>query len=154
MAALSQISDFLSRRRIAVVGVSRNPHDFTRLLFREFVHRGYDVVPVHPGIPEMEGRPCFARVSDVTPPVEAAFLLTSPLVTNQVVHDCVAAGVTRVWMHRAAGAGAVSPEAVAYCETNGIQVVAGECPLMFFPNAGFLHCAHGWLRRITGRYPN
>ena len=44
MATLDEIRDFLSLKRIAVVGVSRNPKDFTRSLFREFVRRGYDVV--------------------------------------------------------------------------------------------------------------
>ena len=154
MTALAQICEFLSSRRVAVVGVSRNAHDFSRAVFREFVERGYDVVPVHPGVAEIEGRPCFARVGEITPPVEAALLLTTPQVTNEVVEDCAAAGVQRVWMHRATGVGAVSREAVAYCQAHGIHVVAGECPMMFFPDCGFVHRVHGFVRRITGRYPS
>jgi predicted CoA-binding protein len=153
MAALAEISEFLSSGRVAVVGVSRDEKDFSRVLFREFVKHGYDAVPVHPGVAEMEGRPCFARVAEITPPVDAALVMTAPQVTNDVVKDCRAAGVNRVWMYRAAGAGAVSPEAVAYCQANGIRVVAGECPFMFFPDAGVVHRLHGFVRRITGRYP-
>jgi len=41
-------SDFLAQRRIALVGVSRDPRDLSRALFRELRGRGYDVVPVHP----------------------------------------------------------------------------------------------------------
>ena len=154
MTTRAQVSDFLNQRRLAVVGVSRNAKDFTRLLFREFVNRGYDAVPVHPGVAEIEGRPCFARVGEIMPPVDTVLVLTAPPVTNEVVHDCAAAGVTRVWMYRAAGAGAVSREAVTFCEANGIHVVAGECPFMFFPDSGFVHRLHGFVRRITGRYPN
>jgi uncharacterized protein len=153
MATMKQVSGFMQRKRLAVVGVSRNPRDFTRTLFREFVRRGYDAVPVHPGVSEMEGRPCFSTVREIGPPVEAAVLLTSPEVTDHVVRDCAEAGISSVWMYRATGAGAVSRQAVAFCESNHIDVVAGECPLMFFPNTGLLHRAHACIRQLTGRYP-
>lgn len=153
MATLEQIRDFLSLKRIAVVGVSRNPKDFTRSLFREFVRRGYDVVPVNPGVCQLEGRPCYARLSHVDPPVEAALLLTAPAVTDSVVRDCADAGVPRVWMYRGAGAGAVSRQAVCFCESRGMSVVAGECPFMFFRDVGLPHQWHAKIRRWRGRYP-
>lgn len=152
-ASVANIAEFLGRRRLAIVGVSRNPKDFTRSLFREFVTRGYEVVPVHPGIEEIEGQRCYARVQEIAPPVEAVLMLTPPAVTNEIAHDCVEAGVAEVWMYRAAGAGAVSREAIAYCEAHGIHVIPGECPFMFFPQTGFPHRMHGFVRRITGRYP-
>jgi predicted CoA-binding protein len=153
MASLDQIRAFLSAKRLAVAGVSRNPKDFSRLLFREFLRRGYDAVPVHPDAGEIDGCACFARLQDVAPPVEAVLLMTPPAATEQVVRDCAEAGVKQVWMYRAAGAGAVSRPAVDYCESRGIDVIEGECPLMFFENTGFLHRLHGFIRKITGRYP-
>ena len=152
-ASLAGIREFLGRRRLAMVGVSRNPKDFTRSLFREFVTRGYEVVPVHPGIEEIEGHRCYARIQEIAPPVEAVLVLTPPAVTYEIAHDCVEAGVAELWMYRATGAGAVSREAIAYCEANGIRVIPGECPFMFFPQTGFPHRVHGLVRRITGRYP-
>ena len=137
MATLEQTRDFLSRKCMAVVGVSRNPKGFTRSLLREFARRGYDVVAVHPGVCQLEGRPGYARLSDVDPPVEGALLLTTPAVTDSVVRDCADASVPRVWMYRAAGA--VSRQAVCFCESRGMSVVAGECPFMFFPQVGFPH---------------
>jgi predicted CoA-binding protein len=153
MASLDQIKAFLGVKRLAVAGVSRNPNDFSRVLFREFLNRGYDAVPVHPGGGEIEGRACFARLQDVTPPVEAVLLMTSPTATEQVVRDCAEAGVKQVWMYRATGAGAVSREAVGFCESRGMNVIAGECPMMFFQDAAFYHQLHGFIRKITGRYP-
>jgi predicted CoA-binding protein len=73
-----RIDDFLGQKRLAIVGVSREPNDFTRALFREFLTRGYDVAPVNPAITEMEGQHCFARLQEVAPPVDGAVLLTSP----------------------------------------------------------------------------
>lgn len=153
MTTLTQICDFLGSHRLAMVGVSHNSKDFTRTLFRAFLDRGYDAVPVHPGITEIDGHSCFAHVREISPPVDAALLLTSPAVTDFVVRDCAEAGVMRVWMYRATGAGAVSSTAVEFCEANGISVVAGECPFMFFPDAGLIHGLHRCVRKITGRYP-
>ena len=153
MATLDQIGTFLAAKHIAIAGVSRKPNDFSRVLFREFLRRGYDAVPVHPGGGEIDGRTCFARLQEIVPPVDAVLLMTSPTATGQVVRDCAEAGVKHVWMYRAAGTGAVSGEAVDYCDSRGIDVIAGECPLMFFEDAALLHRLHGLIRKITGRYP-
>ena len=67
MASKQSIESFLSCRRIAVFGVSRDPRDFSRSVFRAFVERGYDAVPVNPHGGEAEGRPC-ARTRRSAPP--------------------------------------------------------------------------------------
>lgn len=145
------IGRFLARRRLALVGVSRNPSDFSARLFRDLVARGYDVVPVNPHLDEIGDRRCYARVQEIWPPVKAALLLTPPALTNQVVRDCAEAGVEAVWMHRGAGAGAVSPEAAAFCRAHGIQVIEGECPYMYLPHAGAVHRIHGFVRRLLSQ---
>lgn len=151
--SLETIDEFLAQKRIALVGISREPKEFSILLFEEFCRRGYEVVPVNPNTPDVLGRRCFARVQDIQPPVDAAILMTSPEVTDAVVRDCAEAGIPRVWMYRAAGHGAVSSKAVEFCRAHGIQVVPGECPFMFWSDAHAGHRLHGFIRKITGRYP-
>jgi uncharacterized protein len=138
---------FLALRRFAVVGVSRSEKDFTRGVMRELIKRGYDVVPVHPSAAEIEGRRCFGRLSDIEPPVEGALLFTSPVMTAGVVRDAVPSGIRRVWMHRGAGPGAASPEAIAICAENDIEVIEGLCPFMVLPQTSRPHRLHGFFRR-------
>jgi predicted CoA-binding protein len=151
--SLETISDFLAQKRIAMVGVSRKKTDFITGLFKELCKRGYDVVPVNPNATEVLGRRCFARVQDINPPVEAALLMTPAKLTDAVVKECAEAGINRVWMYRARGQGAVTPEAVAFCREHGISVVPGQCPFMFLPDTGAVHRFHGFIRRIAGSYP-
>jgi predicted CoA-binding protein len=54
------IEAFLAQKRIAMIGISRNPKDFSASLFSELERRGYDIVPVNPKASEVMGRPCFA----------------------------------------------------------------------------------------------
>ena len=153
MASLSSIDEFLGRKRFAVVGVSRNPKDFTRTLFRELRDRGYEAIPVNPNLQEIDGAPCFASLRDIQPGVEAALLLTNPSVTEVVVRECAEAGVRQVWMYRAIGSGAVSAAALSFCEAHGIDAVDGECPFMFLPHTGWPHRVHGFCKKLLGRYP-
>jgi predicted CoA-binding protein len=151
---IETIRRFLAIDRFAMVGVSHSQSEFSRALWREFRDRNYDVVPVNPSVGEIDGRRCYARVQDIKPPVKAVLLMTAPAVTDAVVRDCAEAGVELVWMYRAGGAGAVSPEAAGFCDAHGIAVIPGECPMMFLENTAWFHRAHGWVRRITGRYPS
>jgi len=153
MSTLQRIDDFLGSKRLAMIGVSREPKDFTRGLLREFQRRGYDVVPVNPNAGEIEGVRSFRRVQDIRPAVDGALLMTTPAATDGVVRDCLEAGVKRVWMYRGAGPGAVSRKAVEFCEANGISVVPGYCPYMFWNDSGFVHRLHGFVLKLIDRYP-
>jgi predicted CoA-binding protein len=148
---LERARELLSARRIAVVGVSRNEKDFSRYLLRELAGRGYDVVPVNPALDAAEGRPAFARVQDVRPPPDAVLVLTPPDRTLDVLRDCVAAGVRRVWLHRGAGRGAADRRALQFCVENGLEVVHDLCPFMALPHAGFPHGVHRFFRTAFGR---
>lgn len=150
--SLEVIEDFLAQKRIAMVGVSRDPKHFSVYLFKELCRRGYDVIPVHPQTTELFGHLCFARVQEIQPPVDAALLMTPSMVTEAVVADCAQAGVRRIWMYRASGNGAVNANAVDFCRQHEIALVPGECPFMFLPGNGF-HALHGFFRKITGQFP-
>ncbi len=147
------VQAFLGLHRIALVGVSREPAHFSRTLFREFLRRGYDVVPVNPASDEIEDRRSYSSVAAIEPPVEGALLMTPAPSSEGAVRDCDSAGVKRVWLFRGGGTGAVSPEAVAFAKDHGMQMVAGECPLMFLPKTGLGHALHGWVCKIIGKYP-
>lgn len=150
---IADVRDFLSLRRIALVGVSRDPKELSRMLFREMCDKGYEMVPVNPAVGELESRRCFARVQDIEPPVEGALVMTAAQKTEQVVRDCAEASIRRVWMHRGGGQGSVSREAVEFCHQQGMRLVEGYCPFMFLAHTQFVHRVHGFFSKLTGSYP-
>lgn len=150
---MEDVKDFLAHKRLALVGASHEEGEFSRMVMRELLQRGYDVVPVNPSADTIEDRACFARVSDVEPPVDGALLMTRREVTPTVVDECLEAGISRIWMHRGAGPGAVDQEAAERARARGARVIDGQCPLMFLPDAGFGHRLHGFGRKLVGAYP-
>jgi predicted CoA-binding protein len=140
---------FLAGRRFALVGVSRREQDFSRMVLRELLRRGYDVVPVSPALAgqQVEGRLAVASLAGLSPPVSGALFMTPPGATGAAVAEAIAAGVRRVWLHRGGGPGAASPEALAACRAAGLVPITGLCPFMALPDAGWFHRLHGLLRR-------
>jgi len=155
VTTLRQVDDFLALQRLAVVGVSRDPKHFSYVLWQELRQRRYEAVPVNPNTEELDGQRCYARVSEIRPPVQGVLVMTPASATEAVVRDCIEAGVTHIWMHKGAGggAGAVDPTAIALCQEHGIELVAGQCPYMFLPGTSFFHGLHGSFRKLTGAYP-
>jgi uncharacterized protein len=147
------INEFLMQRRFAMVGVSRNSNDFSCKLFKDFIHRGYDVIPVNPNVNQIEGRYCFRNVQEIKPQVTAALLMTSRAVTDQVVRECILSGMTLIWMYGISGAKNVSQSALQSCEENRIRVIPGYCPYMFMPKTAVFHRFHGFIWRALGKYP-
>ncbi|HEX2569527.1 MAG TPA: CoA-binding protein [Polyangia bacterium] len=147
------IDDFLAQRRIALVGASHDEKDFSRLVLRELRQRGYEVLPVNPKVERIDDLTCYPRVQDIPGSVGGAIVMTPPEVTRQVVADCVAAGIPRVWMHKGGGTGAVDEQAIELCHRQAIAVVEGECPLMFLQNTGWVHRAHAWFKKLRHTYP-
>jgi hypothetical protein len=43
---------------------------------------------------------------------------------------------------------------VQYCKANGIHVIPGYCPFMFWPDAAFVHRLHRGLLMVFGRMPD
>lgn len=150
--SIATIEEFLSHKRLALVGASHDPKDFSRAVMRELTARGYDVVPVNrrPGV--IGDRPSYAHVVDIPVAVDGAIVMVPGREARAVVEDCIRAGVPRVWLHRGAGHGSSTPEALAAARDEGLVVVDGECPLMFACGSG-VHAFHGAVRRLSGHFP-
>lgn len=153
MSEKRMIDEFLSRKRIAIAGVSSKPSDFSRLVFHEFASRGYEVIPVHPTMAEMDGHRCYPHLQEIAPAAEAVLIMTSPAQALGVLRDAVDSGIRSAWLYGAVGEGASSPEAIDFCQQNGIDVVTHQCPLMFLEDAGLIHRVHGWCKHLVGSYP-
>ncbi len=147
MSMLDAAAEFLASGRIALVGVSRSEKDLSRLVLRELLAHGHDVVPVSLHLASAEGRACVRRVQDVRPSVDAALIMVPRDQTEGVVQDCIAAGVKRVWMHRGAGAGSATTGAIEACTRAGVHVVTDLCPLMALPGAAWPHRLHRFFRK-------
>ena len=135
----NMVKDFLSQKKIAVVGVSDKRETGCNLNYKKFKDNGYQVFAVNPRISTFEGDACYPDLKSIPEKVDAVFILASPKVTEQIVDQCVELGVKHVWMHcmmgtkpgLAASMTSVSQSAVDKARANGITVIPGSCPNQF-----------------------
>jgi len=152
----SKVDNFLSQKRIAVVGVSRHQrqHPAAQLIYNRLKSSGHEVFPVNPLIRTFQGDTCYPDVGSIPGGVDGAVVVTRPETTEKIARDCADAGVPRVWMHSSVGGGSsVSQSAVDFCGEHGMTVIAGGCPMMFGDNVDFGHTCMRWLLRVSGRLP-
>jgi uncharacterized protein len=147
-------SEFLSHKRIAVTGVSREPGTHgSNAVYQRLRQRGYQVFAVNPNADKVEGDPSYPDLKSIPGGVEAVVIGTRPERAMATMHECAELGINHVWMHRGPGAGSVSIDATGYGRERGINVIPGGCPLMFEPTSDGMHKAMKFMFTLTGAVP-
>ncbi len=148
MPARAVIDDFLSQRRVAVVGVSRDPKKFSNAVFKRLVKDGKTVYAVNREADTVEGARSYHSLRDLPEPIDGVIVLVKAERAADVVRDAIDVGVPRVWLQRGGGPGSVSPDAVQLCKEHGVACVDGACVLMWEEPVKGIHRAH---RAFSGR---
>jgi predicted CoA-binding protein len=156
MATLKEAAaEFLSKKRIAVAGVSREKggsHGGNPVYVR-LRDRGYEVFAVNPNAEEVEGDACYPNVAAIPGGVEAVVIATRPEVASDVMRDCIELGIKHVWLHRGPGSGSASDAATELGISNDVTVINGGCPLMHAPTSDFGHSMMRGVLSLVGRLP-
>jgi predicted CoA-binding protein len=150
MVSRSVIDDFLAHKRLAFVGASHDPNEFSASVYRELKRHGYQLHPVNPHAGEIDGDPCVASVDELPDDIEGAIVMVPADAAAAVVEACIERDIPRVWLHKGGGPSSVSDEAVVLCREHGIEVVDGACPMMFMEDAAWFHRVHRWGREVSG----
>ena len=147
-------TDFLSCRRIAVTGVSREPKDHGgNIVYKRLRDRGYEVFAVNPNAQTLEGDPAYPDLHSIPGGVEAVVIATRPEQAAGTMREAADMGISRAWMHRSFGAGSVSDEATTFGRERGMTVIDGGCPLMFGPTSDGGHKFMCAVLKLTGKVP-
>lgn len=145
--------EFLAQKRIAVVGVSRNPEEAANFVFRKLRASGREVFAVNPRADVVEGARCYSALRSIPDGVDAVVVFTPASASASVVQECADLGISYVWLHRSLGAGSVSSEAIEVARQNGITLIAGACPAMYCAPVDLPHRCMRWVLDFAGRLP-
>ena len=87
MSKKELIQKFLSSERIAVAGVSRNNKKFGYTVFKDLKTKGYNVIPVNPNLPDIDGEVCYSSVNDISGNVSALLTVIQPSQTENLLKN-------------------------------------------------------------------
>ncbi|MDX1415323.1 MAG: CoA-binding protein [Candidatus Promineifilaceae bacterium] len=152
MTFKTKAEEFLAQEYIAVAGVSRSSDGTANLIYKKLKETGHQVFAVNPNTESVEGDPCYPNMQAVPANIDGAVIVTRPELTEEIVRDCVAANVPRVWMHNNTFMpSSVSDQATQYCLDHDVTVIAGGCPMMFMD---FGHKCMRWVLSAMNRLPD
>jgi predicted CoA-binding protein len=146
-----QITAFFDQKNIAFIGISRNASDFSRVVYKEFVNRNYNIIPVNPNASEIDGKNCYASIDDVQSPVDAAFIFV-PSSAGDISKKCIDKGIKNIWIYNGKQEN-TDNFITGVADSSGINIISGYCPMMFIPGTGWFHKMHGFFTKLSGKYP-
>jgi len=149
MTSKASVEAFVRGKTFALVGASASGKRFGCMAIEELRKRGYRVLAVHPRAETIQGEPAFRSLADLPEKVDGVIVVVPPAESEKVVREARDAGIGRAWLQQ----GAESQAAIEICEKGGMDVVHGECILMFARPVGFLHGMHRWIWGLLGKLP-
>lgn len=149
MATRAPIDRFFDSEAFAVIGVSADRKKFGNTVFRNMRDAGLTVFPVHPTLDSVEGEACYHSVGELPAEVNSVVTVVPPPQTERVIPLCAERGVTSVWMQP----GSSSAPAIDTARAAGMNVVDGQCILMFLEPVKSIHKVHRWINKVVGTYP-
>ncbi len=115
-------------KRIALVGASDNPARPSYIVFKYLLERGYDVIPVNPGLVGrgLLGRPAYASLKDVPGPIDMVEIFRNSEAAGPITDEALALDPLPkvVWMQLSVR----NDAAAARAEARGVEVVMNRCP--------------------------
>lgn len=127
MSIAEKINLFLAGEKFAVVGASADRSKYGNKVLRCYQMNGREAIPVNPKEKIIEGVAAVSSVLDLPDDVKSISVITPPHITEKVVAESIAKGITNIWMQP----GAESKAAVGTCLEHGINVIAdGSCILV------------------------
>ena len=130
-----------SVKTVALVGASNNPARPSFIVLKYLLERGYDVVPVNPGLAggEILGRPVHARLAEVPKPVDMVEIFRNSAAAGPITDEALALDPLPkvIWMQLSVR----NDEAAERAEAKGVTVVMDRCPKIEY---GRLSGEIGW----------
>src|SRR5918993_743129 len=121
-----------SVKTIALVGASNNPARPSWIVTKYLLERGYDVIPLNPGLAggEILGQKVYAKLADIPRPVDMVEIFRNSQAAGPITDEALALDPLPkvIWMQLSVR----NDEAAAKAEAKGLKVVMDRCPKIEF----------------------
>ena len=126
------MASLLQCKNWALVGATSNKSKFGYKILQVMRNNGLHVLPVNPGLQEIEGQPCYASLADLPEAVEAVNVVVPPKVALGILEECQRLNISKVWLQP----GADTAEVVEKAKALGLQVVYDACIMIELRHKG------------------
>lgn len=142
------IDKFISLRRIAIVGYSRNNKKFGNYVYNELNKKGIQVFAINPNEKEINGVKCNSSIIELNNKIDGVFICVSSDTVVEILKDAASIGLKSIWLQQ----GAESKEAIETAQKLQLEMVYGKCLLMYMQPVQSFHKFHrtiwSWIGKL------
>ncbi len=149
MSTLTSIQEFLTPKKMAIAGVSRDEKKFGNQLYRDLKQNGYEIYPINPKAESISGAKCYSTVSELPDEVKHLLIVTPKEQTEGVVSEGISKGIKNMWIQQMSE----TKESIELAEKNGVNIISHHCIYMFADPVKGFHKFHRGLAKMFGKYP-
>lgn len=120
-----QIHDFLSMKKVAVIGMSKNSFKAAHYVPKYLSENGYDIMPVNPTTDEILGKKCYNDVSEIDGEIDIVDIFRPSDQVLSVIQEAIKKKPKVIWLQE----GIHNFEAEELARKEGINVVFNRCML-------------------------
>jgi predicted CoA-binding protein len=110
-------------KRIALFGASPKADRPSHRIMKFLLEKGYEVIPIRPGVKEILGQRCYPSVIEVAGGIDLALIFRRSEEVLPIVEQAMRRGAKAVWMQE----GIVSREAFQRAQEGSLRAVMDRC---------------------------
>jgi uncharacterized protein len=145
----ASINTFLETRKLAIAGVSRDQKKLGYAVVKKLKETGFDLYLIHPEAENLHGERAYRAIADLPGDIGGLLIMTPKSGTMKLVEDAVKKGIRNIWIQQMSE----TPEAVDFALSNNVNLIAGQCILMFAEPVQGFHKFHRNLKKWFGGLP-
>jgi len=149
MTQLQAIEDFLSTKKMAIAGVSRDPKKFGGAVYKHLTDNGFTVFPINPNAERIGESKCYPDVASLPDEVDRLYIVTPKRETKSLLEEAIKKGIKKIWIQQMSH----TDEALNLARENNLDMITRDCILMFAEPVTGTHKFHRFFRKLFGRYP-
>ena len=140
------IDNFVSSKRIAVVGMSRSGKKFGNMAGKELKAKGYEIFAVHPDATVIDGFTCYHDLKSLSGKIDGVWISILPKNVPPVLEEASEIGLKNIWLQQ----GAWSKEVQETIDKLSLPVVSKKCIMMYAQPVHSIHKFHRTIKGIFG----
>ena len=120
-----EIKNFLSLKKVAVIGMSRNKSKAAHFVPKYLLENGFDIIPINPNSDEILTKKCYKEITEVEGNIDIVDIFRPSEDVLPFVREAIKKNPKVIWLQE----GIHNEEAENLAREHGIDVVFNRCML-------------------------